>query len=426
MKTTKSWQDQYRSYTDKQGMIEKIITQDPPTPPDIIIALPAYRETNILPSLESLINTEKEDLAVELILLINQPKGETNNIVITENLNCLDISNRIKKIADTSQFKIYPVLVQLDPRHAGVGLARKVAMDEAIRRFMIAGKADGIIVQFDADSTCDPNFLVEIKKAFDRDPKPDALSIYFEHPLEGSAEQLRAIISYELHLRYFIAAQRWTGHPHIFHTVGSSIACRADAYVRFGGMNKRKAGEDFYFLNKIAGYGTVNSLHTTRVLPSARVSDRVPFGTGRAMTQILQSGQLFETYPFTIFNILKIFFQYIRKTLLDDSARLTHDFTKLDPHLRNFISEEKWKNKWTEILAHTASIQQCEKRFFQWFNPFMMMKFCNYMRDEILGSKPVTHQAGLLLDAMHIPHPTSTDALDILVLYRNLERTGQL
>ena len=36
------------------------------------------------------------------------------------------------------------------------------------------------------------------------------------------------------------------------------MAVRADAYLRQGGMNRRKAGEDFYFLNKfmvLGGYG---------------------------------------------------------------------------------------------------------------------------------------------------------------------------
>src|SRR5690606_5551781 len=132
-----------------------------------------------------------------------------------------------------------------------VGLARKIGMDEALRRLDRAGRLDGVIACFDADCTCDPNYLVEVERFFRENPKAPGCSIYFEHPLSGPAEPgiYQAVARYELHLRYYIEALRHAGFPHAFHTIGSSMAARASAYLQQGGMNKRQAGEDFYFLH---------------------------------------------------------------------------------------------------------------------------------------------------------------------------------
>ena len=77
--------------------------------------------------------------------------------------------------------------------------------------------------------------------------------------------------------------------------------------MRQGGMNKRQAGEDFYFLHKIIPLGHFGEINTTRVIPSPRPSDRVPFGTGRAVRDYLATHK-FETYPLEAFRDLKQFF----------------------------------------------------------------------------------------------------------------------
>ena len=88
-------------------------------------------------------------------------------------------------------------------------------------------------------------------------PRSPGCSIYFEHPLHGPLEPkvYEAIAAYELHLRYYVQALRYAAFPYAHHTIGSSMAVRADAYAKQGGMNKRQAGEDFYFLHKIIPLG---------------------------------------------------------------------------------------------------------------------------------------------------------------------------
>jgi len=101
----------------------------------------------------------------------------------------------------------------------------------------------------------------------------------------------------------------FAGFPDSIYTIGSAFAVRAEAYVKQGGMNRRQAGEDFYFLNKLTKLGTVAEINDAFVFPSARVSDRVPFGTGAAMTKWMNEDEdLTKTYNFAAFQDLKRLF----------------------------------------------------------------------------------------------------------------------
>src|SRR4029434_9989987 len=104
-------------------------------------------------------------------------------------------------------------------------------------------------------------------------------------------EIYKAIAAYELHLRYYLQALRTAGFPHGYHTIGSSMAVRARTYMEQGGMNRRQAGEDFYFLHKLIPLGGFTELNSTTVYPLPRPSNRVPFGTGRAVSEwLIQTG----------------------------------------------------------------------------------------------------------------------------------------
>ncbi|NJK86994.1 MAG: hypothetical protein HC906_14465 [Bacteroidales bacterium] len=63
-----------------------------------------------------------------------------------------------------------------------------------------------------------------------------------DHP-----EIYEAISKYELYLRVHTAFLRLIGFPNSFFTLGSCFAVKAKSYTEIGGMNKRHAGEDFYF-----------------------------------------------------------------------------------------------------------------------------------------------------------------------------------
>ena len=128
---------------------------------------------------------------------------------------------------------------------SGPGYARKIGMDEAVRRFHQIDNQNGIIVSLDADSLVQENYFTSIWEFWNQHKKVNGVSIQFEHPLDGDMDEkiYHGIINYELHLRYYINAQRFCLFPYAYQTIGSCFAVSASAYAKQGGMNKRKAGD---------------------------------------------------------------------------------------------------------------------------------------------------------------------------------------
>ena len=79
--------------------------------------------------------------------------------------------------------------------------------------------------------------------------------------------------------------------PYAYHSIGSTMVCDADSYIKVQGMNKRKAAEVFYFLEKLSKITTIRKIGGTTVLPSSRGSWRVPFGTGQRVNRFLDNVQ---------------------------------------------------------------------------------------------------------------------------------------
>ncbi|MEM7011362.1 MAG: hypothetical protein AAF585_07750 [Verrucomicrobiota bacterium] len=307
---------------------------------------------------------------------------------------------------------------QLPKKHAGVGLARKIGMDEGCRRLVSVDNEDGVLICFDADSRCDPNYLVEIEALFRENDFCDACSIYFEHPLDGEEhppEIYDAITLYELHLRYFVHAQRWAGFPLAIQTIGSSMAARCRGYQEQNGMNRRKAGEDFYFLHKFTSLLSVANLNTTRVIPSPRISGRVPFGTGKAVGDWIAADESrYLTYSPESFQDLRQFLNHVGDL-----------FTKypppdLPPSIRTFLEHRGFEAHLAEIRRNVSNPGAFVTRFFRWFNAFEVMKFVHHSRDHYHPNCDVAKAAAWLLGM------NSATPRQLLEELRKRDRTGQV
>ena len=322
---------------------------------EICVVIPSYNEPAIIPSLASIKNCElPENFFVEVVVVVNHPKGEDQSIV-DQNKKTLNDVKEFNNSLDKESFYFHAInAFDLPPKHAGVGWARKIGMDEALRRFKKINK-NGIICCFDADATISKNYLKEVFHAF-KNNQYNGASIYFEHPLHGTEfdnDIYEAILSYELHLRYYKNALKYCGVPYAYHTVGSSMAVSASAYAKQGGMNRRKAGEDFYFINKIIALGNYGEINTTNVIPSPRTSDRVPFGTGRAIQEkIMGNRDLDITYSFEIFRVLKKWFDLVIN-------KQEHNHDQFPELVKLFLNKDKWDDTYKMIQSNSASSNTC-------------------------------------------------------------------
>ncbi|MGB0929460.1 MAG: hypothetical protein ACPGVB_01700 [Chitinophagales bacterium] len=401
---------------------------------NISVVIPCFNETQLIRSLQSLADCNPPNCAVEVIVVING-SIKTPLEIQEQNLKTFHEAQKWAKQQNENpnlqwlQFLIrhFP---ELPPKHAGVGLARKIGMDEAVERFESTGNKKGIIACFDADSQCQSNYFEALEAHFLQYPKTQACSIHFEHPIEGEEFSLsvyQAIIQYELHLRYYIEAQKWAGFPYAYQTIGSSMAVRADAYKKQGGMNRRKAGEDFYFLHKFTPLGHFSELNTTCVIPSPRLSDRVPFGTGKAIADLLQqsaseskpnSPPIYYTYALSSFADLKLFFAQILHFYQADAIQLSKLISTLPKSIIDFLLQINFEQKLQEIRNNTRNFDNFRVRFFKWFNAFMVMKFVHFARDAYYPNIEVAKAAKELLEELEYEIEGEVSAKELLLIYR--------
>lgn len=348
----------------------------------LCICIPAYKELQLVNTLKSLSKCRISDsLEIHVFVVINGSEDQRRSDFDT---NMFTYGMAIDFVqSDVSNIHWHISLEQqLPAKHAGVGLARRIAAGEAIKQ-MDEDNVNGVIVYLDADCTVAPNYFIEIASYFDQSKKV-AVSIDFQH--EVSDEQLDLpIIEYEVHLRYYIQMQRLIGLPFAIHTVGSSMAVLKDAYISKGGMNKRKAGEDFYFLQKFIKDGVCGELFSTTVFPSSRQSDRVPFGTGRAMLQ-------YEDQDFTWFSYNPNAFYLIQSFIQGIDDYFQHDYThvaNLHEGMQAFLQTSKLIDKIRDLRDNVKTIEVFRKRFYQVFDAFQLMKCLHFLRHHGYSDWPI-------------------------------------
>lgn len=376
----------------------------------IIVVIPSYNEKNIQPTIDSLF-LKQDDFSfnVEVIVLINNSESEIEEIK-EQNLLTLKTLQNLSETYSKRNMHLIPVLIgDLDAKHAGVGWARKLGMDIATQRFRTIN-FNGTIVGLDADTVVESNYLNSIYSFFSNN-NFNAASIYFEHPITGdsfSDVHLEQIKYYELHLRYYKNSLKYSKLPYSFHTIGSAFALTASAYARQGGMNRRKAGEDFYFINKLIKGEIFGEINDTKVMPSPRVSNRVPFGTGRAILEGLNTKKdLSLTYDFQSFEIIRSWINRIE----------TKDFKyeNFPEILKAYLGEEIWIKHHTMMLNNTNSHKSYLKLFYNIFDAFWMLKFIHYLRDNYYPNTRLLDNTNALLIKMNYPIISSiTSQLEFL------------
>ena len=359
------------------------ITSPPAEDLGLIVVIPCFNERSICETLTSLHQAYRPTQEVEVIVVINA-SARDDEVIHIQNRRSLSEIDTWKQHHTFWQNRLH-VLYEPDMplKHAGVGLARKWGMDEAVARFAHIQRPEGLIITLDADCQVAKNYFQAIESYFLRTPHCAHAHVYFEHPLTQlpKSHQL-AMASYELYLRSFVHALRYSKlRTYAFHTVGSTMIASAKSYVEVWGMNRKQAGEDFYFMQKLMQKGPLHVITDTCVYPSARISMRVPFGTGKAVSKIMHDGvQQVGPNP-KHFKVLRDFLTPIYEAQTPPQwTELVHEHSAST--LQDFMHLHQGQVRYQEICEHTASMKSFRRRFFQWFTGFMAIKFLNFARHQ--------------------------------------------
>lgn len=261
----------------------------------------------------------------------------------------------------------------------GVGMARKIGMDAALRLLAASLSAPRLILSLDADTLVCPDYLAKVRQAF-LSPKIQTGVVACEHVLPADEKAARAICLYEIYLRFWVAGLRYARSPYAFHAIGSTMVTTAESYLAVRGMNRRAAGEDFYFLNKLAKISPVQQITQTVVYPSARVSARVPFGTGAAVGKILEGfGAKPLYYSPRIFVILKKWLSLMTQSFHRSDAEILAAAKAIDAGLTSFLDERGFFTIWPKIRANLQDQKTWLAQFHNWFDGFETFKLANYL-----------------------------------------------
>ncbi len=388
-------------YIHKNCNYPALIKDTPHKKTGIVIVIPCLDEPGILLTLESLNQCIQPVSYVEVIVVVNESEAASQQVK-EANQETIKKIEGWKKVNEHTFMKFYPVYPGSFPKKwAGAGLARKTGMDEAIRRFNYLANPNGIILSLDADTLVEKNYLQEVEKHFTVNPGHVAATIQFEHQKNKlSGKQKEGIELYEQYMKYYKEAVAFTGFPYSMFTIGSAFAVQAGAYVKQGGMNKHQAGEDFYFLHKLTSLGEIGEVSSTCVHPSARISNRVPFGTGPILQKWLDGEEdLKLTYNFQAFIDLKKLLDRI-ESLYRISEKGYNRLLKVLPlPLKEFLLQDNFFSQLAELNANCSSVKVFQKRFFQLFNAFKILKFINYVHEGFYKKGNLLDQIELLKSA---------------------------
>lgn len=360
----------------------------------MIIVIPCHNEPDLIGTIESLLQCKTPSFHTEVIVVVNQKIGEENSALSKQNHDTISDFNDWNRKVDNISFYLIEML-NMPKKHAGVGLARKTGMDEALRRFASLD-FNGSIVCLDSDCRVSKNYLTALDGKF---VQSDAGlgEVHFEHQfeLEEDAGLKKGIINYELFLYYYVEGLKSAGFPYAIQTIGSCMLVKSATYAKHGGMNKRKAGEDFYFLHKIIPHEQFVEVNTATVYPSCRTSDRVPFGTGKAQQDWLdQASEEYLTYDPRVFDELRSLISSVPEFFKNN---LEQSISSLSTIPKAFITFHAFETKIAAIKSNCKSIQQFEKQFFIWFDGFLCMKFIHFTRDNYYGDISIVSAANRLI-----------------------------
>ncbi|MDR2840697.1 MAG: hypothetical protein LBV75_05475 [Paludibacter sp.] len=346
------------------------------------VVIPCYDEPDALATIKSLWACNRGDFAVEIVVVINSYNFSAQPIV---EQNRLTYSELTAFAAENNSADFYLTVFNYEnlPGHqTGAGIPRKIGMDYAADKFFGLNCPNGIIAATDADALFDSNYLQEIYRNFTEKSLKSA-TIHFHHPTEHLSinDPIRiSTESYEEYLHYFRAALQFIAFPYPYYTIGSCFAVTADTYRKVGGMGRQQAGEDFYFLHKVFPLGKTDFIDTTCVYPAARISYRVPFGTGPEIGKMIEKGELHKkSYQAEAFEQIRKFIVLCESFYDKNSDFAEQEINNLPDYFKVFLEKEYFTEKIAEIKRYTTNFQSYRKRFFSYFNALKIIQLLNVM-----------------------------------------------
>lgn len=341
---------------------------------EVVVVVPCYDELDNLPTLyDSLLKAgPDENGSVALLFVVNHPEDVSEE----RKIRSLKTFEWLKKKGDENRLPIaildlFSPGVEVPPEHAGAGYPRKAGLDAATGLTDPERSGNSLLVSLDADCEVSPDYFRVLVSLARRGCAAAVLE--YEHRCDDPGNA-GAIKEYEAWLRSYTEGLKYAGSPYAYHFIGSTMVCNVLTYVKAGGMNTRRAAEDFYFLEALAKITAVHTVEPALVFPSNRPSDRVIFGTGKAMTKRVETGEIIKPYPLEAFTPLKNFLE-VYHCQHHSAEELLRAIQLLDPSISGFLESYNFYRAMTRIHATSKTPQQLLRQKNLWFDALKTLRF---------------------------------------------------
>lgn len=349
-----------------------------------VLVIPAYLESTDF--LDPYINGKFTSLLI--VLVINQP------LSVDDEAEQQALFNHLTSNCSTQWQNEHLTLFQMnDPSSAilcisryqadlrmkenqGVGIARKIAADCALKLTQSMHIGSHWIASTDADTTLPDDYFQLIHQQ----EKCAALTFNFVHEVNQGPVS-KATQMYEQSLRYYQKGLAWAGSPYAFYSLGSCLAINTFDYAKVRGFPKRSGGEDFYLLNKLTKIGTIKHCPEISVHIQSRLSERVPFGTGPAVGKILalDTPQSYQYYHPDVFTELKTCLTSLNQ--LFPVADMMHWQSLFKTSHYEWLMQQGLERLFLHQQQQNINTEQLQQHVINWFDGLMTLRFIHYIRD---------------------------------------------
>jgi hypothetical protein len=312
--------------------------------------------------------------------------------------------------------------LEIPGRTGGVGMARKIGMDAALRLLAGMETKPRLILSLDADTLVRPDYLPGVRSAL-ASGRAQAGILDYEHQMPRDRAGQAAICRYEIFLRYWVLGLQYARSPYAFHSIGSTMATTDEGYLAVRGMNRREAGEDFYFLNKLAKTGPLRRIRETRVYPSGRSSVRVPFGTGAAVAKMVSGGGGdFLLYDPRVFDVLRAWIELMKDSFEDTVDKILGKAKEIHPGLAEFLAARGFLRIRPKIRDNVKDHKTYERQMHVWFDGFETLKLINGLTKGFYPKIPLPAAVRRILEMQNLEVPRQWSGEDELDSEACLER----
>jgi len=357
---------------------------------DRCLVIPAFAES--IDFIRRILKTWADDQRLLVILVINRPTN-SHPQQIEETIQLLDSTKTLlPDIIDTKENLSWrkaspsgPTFLLVDrcskiliPKQQGVGLARKIGCDIALKLANESVLTTDWVHTTDADAYL-PESYFDI-------PYSDCAAMIYAHRYRAAEDALfQATQIYDARMQDYRVQLEKAGSSYAYNPTGSLLALNLVRYAQARGFPKRAGGEDFYLLNKLQKLGGVKSIDSPEIALECRQSNRVPFGTGPAVSKLMRSASPENDAIFyhpACFEIFSNGWQCIRSTSPTNwsvSENMPKEF---------FSALEQIGIQ--SALKHLTPFYEKDRPQYQyqlsfWFDAFRTLKTVHYLRDHYYG-----------------------------------------